>query len=184
MRRPSPSGRCGRPPSPSRRNRNTRSCRLTTLPVVPRLAVLREVQAHDLLFFGNAKAHRLVEDLEQDPGHDEGVHRGYAGRPRLHDEKLGIPEEEPVPTAGVMATSPATAPEAAPRTVGLPRCTHSANIQESIAADAAIWVTTNALVERPPAARALPALNPNQPNQRIPAPKTVIGRLWGAMFSR
>src|SRR3989337_26211 len=87
------------------------------------------------------------------------------------------------PAAGVMATSPATAPEAAPRTVGLPRCTHSANIQESIAADAAIWVTTNALVERPPAARALPALNPNQPNQRIPAPKTVIGRLWGAMFS-
>ena len=35
-----------------------------------------------------------------------------------------------------------------------------------------------------PAESALPALNPNQPNQSSPAPVMVIGRLWGMNFSR
>src|SRR5512134_1515246 len=87
------------------------------------------------------------------------------------------------PEAGVIATSPATHPEAAPSTVGFPRWIHSANTHESVAIAAAVWVLTNALVDRPPAARALPALKPNHPNQRMAAPRTVMGRLWGAMLS-
>src|SRR5439155_22288898 len=81
------------------------------------------------------------------------------------------------PEAGVIATSPATAPDAAPRTVGLPRWNHSASIQPSVAAAAAVLVTTKALVARPPAVSALPAVNPNQPTQSIAAPATVSGRL-------
>src|SRR5512134_2341026 len=87
------------------------------------------------------------------------------------------------PEAGVIATSPATHPEAAPSTVGFPRWIHSVNTQDRVAMAAAVWVATKALVERSPAASALPALNPNQPNQRIAAPSTVMGRLWGAMLS-
>src|SRR3970040_838046 len=34
------------------------------------------------------------------------------------------------PAAGVMATSPPTAPDARPRTVGFPECSHSMNIQD------------------------------------------------------
>src|SRR2546427_13240688 len=83
------------------------------------------------------------------------------------------------PEAGVMATSPATAPEAAPSTVGLPRIVHSVNIQPSAAAAAAVLVARNPLAARPLAPRALPALKPNQPNHSSPAPITVIRRVWG-----
>src|SRR6266852_1758949 len=85
------------------------------------------------------------------------------------------------PEAGVMATSPATAPEAAPSTVGLPRVIHSVNIQPSAAAAAAVLVARNALAASPLASSALPALNPNQPNHSSAAPMTVMGRLCGCM---
>src|SRR5213594_3514605 len=85
------------------------------------------------------------------------------------------------PDAGVMATRPATAPEAAPSTVGLPRVIHSVNIQPSAAAAAPVLVAVNALAARPLASRALPALNPNQPTHRSPAPMTVSGRLCGCI---
>src|SRR5512140_237547 len=85
------------------------------------------------------------------------------------------------PEAGVMATNPATQPEAAASVVGFPLWCHSMATQETVAAAAARWVTTKALAARPLAARALPALKPNHPNQRMPAPSTVIGRLWGMM---
>src|SRR2546426_9864061 len=85
------------------------------------------------------------------------------------------------PDAGVIATRPATAPEAAPSTVGLPRIVHSVNIQPSAAAAAAVLVARNALAARPLASSALPALKPNQPNHSSPAPITVIGRLWGCI---
>ena len=88
------------------------------------------------------------------------------------------------PEAGVIATSPATAPEAAPSTVGLPRWIHSASIQPSVAAAAAVLVTTKALVASPPAPSALPALKPNQPTQSMAAPITVNGRLCGGIGSR
>ena len=42
------------------------------------------------------------------------------------------------PQAGVIATSPATAPVAAPRTVGAPRCRHSMSAQVNPAAAAAM----------------------------------------------
>ena len=80
-----------------------------------------------------------------------------------------------------MATRPATAPEAAPSTVGLPRVIHSVNIQPSAAAAAPVLVAVKALTARPLASSALPALNPNQPNHSRPAPMTVMGRLWGCI---
>ena len=85
------------------------------------------------------------------------------------------------PAAGVIATSPATAPEAAPSTVGLPRELHSVNIQARAAAAAAVLVVMKAWAASPLAASALPALNPNQPNQSRLAPITVNGRLCGGI---
>src|SRR5512134_2538258 len=97
---------------------------------------------------------------------------------------MTIAERGPTkPEAGVMATKPATAPDAAPRTVGLPRDNHSVSIQASVAAAVAVWVTTNAPVARAPELKALPALNPNQPTHNMAAPVTVSGRLCGGMGS-
>src|SRR5207237_10420474 len=83
------------------------------------------------------------------------------------------------PDAGVMATSPATAPVTAPTVVALPWRIHSGISQPSIAAAAPHRVGTTALAGSPPADRALPALNPNQPNHRIAAPSTTMGTLCG-----
>ena len=82
-----------------------------------------------------------------------------------------------------METRPATAPVAVPSSVGLPPVAHSVNIQASAAAAAAVLVVTNATDARPSAARALPALKPNQPTHRSEAPMTLNGRLWGIMAS-
>src|SRR5467141_3806023 len=87
------------------------------------------------------------------------------------------------PEAGVMATRPATAPLAAPSTVGLPFPNHSANIHDSAAAAVAVLVATKALVARALAASALPALKPNQPTQRSAAPVSTKGMLCGGMGS-
>src|SRR5262249_61673379 len=88
------------------------------------------------------------------------------------------------PAAGVTATSPATAPEAAPSTVGLPRELHSVSIQPRAAAAAAVFVVVKACTASPLAASALPALNPNQPNQSRPAPITVRGRVCRGLGGR
>src|SRR5687767_6545827 len=85
------------------------------------------------------------------------------------------------PAAGVMATSPATAPEAAPSTVGLPRVIHSVNIQPRAAAAAPVLVARKALAARALASSALPALKPNQPTHSRAAPITVMGRLCGCI---
>src|SRR3970282_1475612 len=87
------------------------------------------------------------------------------------------------PEAGVMATKPATAPAAAPKTLGLPARSQLANSQERAAAAAAVLVTTKALAAWPLAAPALPALKPNQPNQRRAAPRTIYVTLWGSLGS-
>src|SRR5204863_8069440 len=87
------------------------------------------------------------------------------------------------PEAGVIATRPATAPLAAPSTVGLPRIVQSIIIHESAAAAVAVLVTTKALVARPSAASALPALKPNQPTHKSDAPITLNGRLCGIIGS-
>src|SRR2546430_11594023 len=88
------------------------------------------------------------------------------------------------PDAGVIATSPATAPAAAPRTLGAPLCSHETVIQVSAAIAAAVFVTTNAFAASPPAVIALPALKPNQPNQRRLAPRTVMVASCGSIGSR
>src|SRR5262249_33284249 len=75
------------------------------------------------------------------------------------------------PAAGVIATKPATAPEIAPSALALPFLNHSAALQPNAAAAAAKCVATNALEASPPAARALPALNPNQPTHSRQVPK-------------
>src|SRR6266850_43528 len=85
------------------------------------------------------------------------------------------------PEAGVIATRPATAPDAAPSIVGLPVLIHSPVIQPSAANEAAVCVAINALDARPFAPRADPALNPNQPTHSIAEPITAKGRLCGAI---
>ncbi len=76
-----------------------------------------------------------------------------------------------------MATKPATAPDAAPTAPGfLPIMTDIASHVTNPEA-AAILVTTNAFTANSSAAKALPALNPNQPNQSKPAPNIIMGRL-------
>src|SRR5437660_4979454 len=78
------------------------------------------------------------------------------------------------PEAGVIATRPATAPIAAPSTLGWPLCSQLTVIQVSAAIAAAVLVTTNAETASGPAASAEPALKPNHPNQSSEAPRTVI----------
>src|SRR5690349_4769772 len=87
------------------------------------------------------------------------------------------------PDAGVIATRPATAPEIAPSTEGLPLAIHSANSHASAAAAVATCVASIAIPARPPAPTAEPALNPNQPTHSNPAPITAKARLYGLMLS-
>src|SRR3954452_15891120 len=86
--------------------------------------------------------------------------------------------------AGVIATRPATAPAAAPTTLGLPETNQLNRVHVQAAAAVARWVTVKALEARPLAAMALPALKPNQPNQRIEAPITTMVMSCGSMGSR
>src|SRR5512133_1220487 len=90
----------------------------------------------------------------------------------------------PKPAAGVIATNPATAPEIAPSALGLPLRIHSATLHPTTAAAAAKCVATKALDASPFAARALPALNPNQPTHSRHAPMKLRTTLCGGMGSR
>src|SRR5208337_1324098 len=83
------------------------------------------------------------------------------------------------PAAGVIATSPATAPVAAPSTVGFLATIHSMKSHARAAMAVAVLVLMNALTASSFAASALPALKPNQPNQSRAAPTTVIVILCG-----
>src|SRR6266404_5289763 len=96
---------------------------------------------------------------------------------------ISAPRGSTKPDAGVIATSPATAPEMIPSTLGLPLTIHSANIQERAAVAVAIWVTAIAMPALPLAAVAEPALNPNQPTHNKEAPATLRTRLCGAIVS-
>src|SRR5579864_3402148 len=87
------------------------------------------------------------------------------------------------PAAGVIATSPATLPEIAPSTLGLPLRSHSAPAQPMAAVAAAKCVATKALVARAPELSALPALNPNQPTHIRHAPIKLSTTLWGGISS-
>src|SRR5690349_12611207 len=83
------------------------------------------------------------------------------------------------PAVGVIATSPTTMAVAAPTAVGLRDRAASRNVHTSSVAAGAIIVVTNASAAIGFAARALPALNPNHPNHRSPAPSRVSGTLCG-----
>src|SRR5271155_3864259 len=85
------------------------------------------------------------------------------------------------PAAGVIATSPATAPEIAPSALALPFLIHSAALQLNAAAAVAKCVATNALVANGLEASALPALNPNHPTHSKPAPIKLSTKLCGGM---
>src|SRR6476469_4962014 len=87
------------------------------------------------------------------------------------------------PQAGVIATRPATAPEAAPSIEALPLDSASPAIQDSVAAAVASSVLANARAAMPLASRLEPALKPNQPTHSIAAPTIVSVRLCGAKAS-
>jgi hypothetical protein len=72
---------------------------------------------------------------------------------------------------------------AAPTAVGLPRSSHSVISQPRTAAPVAVLVFTKATVATPLAARALPALKPNQPTHSSAAPAITKGTLWGGIGS-
>jgi hypothetical protein len=78
-----------------------------------------------------------------------------------------------LPAAGVIATRPATAPEAAPSIEALPFSSASPSDHASTAAAVAVKVFTKASVALLPASRAEPALNPNQPTHSSEAPTIV-----------
>src|SRR5215217_2292181 len=83
------------------------------------------------------------------------------------------------PAAGVIATSPTTAPIQNPRADGfLPRMA-SKKIQDRPATADAVLVVAKALTARAFAARADPALNPNHPNHSRPVPNNTYGTLAG-----
>src|SRR5579864_6018840 len=82
------------------------------------------------------------------------------------------------PEAGVMATSPQTAPIAAAMAEGFLFSAQESATHVSAAAAAAVLVTTNALAASVPAASAEPALNPNQPNHSSAAPRMTNGTLF------
>src|SRR3954467_1644675 len=83
------------------------------------------------------------------------------------------------PAAGVIATRPTTIAVAAPTAVGLPERIPSRKVHTTSVAAGASIVVTNARPAIGLAARALPALKPNQPNQRRPAPSRTNGTLCG-----
>src|ERR1700761_2997158 len=88
-----------------------------------------------------------------------------ANRP-IHSAPIGVTK----PEAGVIATSPATAPEISPSALGLPFRIPSAASHPMAAAAAPKCVATNALVASEEAASADPALNPNHPTHSKHAP--------------
>src|SRR5208283_2469218 len=87
------------------------------------------------------------------------------------------------PAAGVIATNPATAPDARPSTVGFLAYNQSTTIHARAAAAVAVLVLINAALASPFDPSAEPALKPNHPNHSSPAPSTVRVRLFGIRFT-
>src|SRR5271157_990688 len=85
------------------------------------------------------------------------------------------------PAAGVTAASPQTNPMHIPTAEGFPFRIQSSIIQLTPPAAAARFVVTRALTAMSFAERELPALNPNQPNQRIAVPRITYGTLLGRL---
>ena len=79
-----------------------------------------------------------------------------------------------------MQAKPATAPVSAPTRLGLPSRTQVIASQVHMAIEPAMSVLTNACEAMPLAARAEPALKPNQPNQSRPVPSATKAMLCGS----
>src|SRR5207248_5972490 len=90
------------------------------------------------------------------------------------------PVESTYPQAGVITTSPPTAPEQNPSTLGLPRNMYSSIAHVNEATAETRIVVMNALAAIPSGARALPALKPYQPTQSNPVPTMQRTMLCGA----
>src|SRR5678816_2867949 len=91
---------------------------------------------------------------------------------------IGVAEIElPYLAAGVIATSPTTAPVAPPTAVAC-RDLHMSSISHTTSAvAAAVCVVITAVAAIPSAASADPPLKPNHPTHRRPAPTRVNGTL-------
>ena len=76
-----------------------------------------------------------------------------------------------------MVARPATIPVIAPNPLGLPNLIHSITIQVNAPVAADMCVTKSAMPAAPSAARADPALKPNQPTHSMAAPVKLIVRL-------
>src|SRR5436190_14985769 len=87
------------------------------------------------------------------------------------------------PQPGVITTSPPTAPEQNPRTLGLPRRAYSSMAHVNEATAVASIVLVNAFAAIPSGASALPALKPYHPTQSKPVPTMQSTMLCGAMIS-
>src|SRR3990167_3213300 len=81
------------------------------------------------------------------------------------------------PEAGVIATSPHTAPVAAAIAEGFLFSAHERKVHVSAEAAAAVFVTMKALAASAPEASAEPALDPNHPNHSKTAPRMTNGML-------
>ena len=79
------------------------------------------------------------------------------------------------PQDGVIATRPATAPEAAPSIEGLPLRRFSKNSQDKVAMAVATRVLTKAREAVPLTSRLEPTLKPNQPMQSSQVPSASHG---------
>jgi hypothetical protein len=86
------------------------------------------------------------------------------------------------PQAGVIATRPATAPEAAPSIEGLPLQPLDQRPGQR-RRSGGHQVLTKASAAKPLASSAEPALKPNQPTHSSEAPIMVMVRLCGAIAS-
>src|SRR6267143_3348665 len=92
-----------------------------------------------------------------------------------------LPDTSTKPHAGVITTSPATAPEQNPRTLGLPRNAYSAIAQANDATAVAMVVVINAFAATTSEATADPALKPYQPTQSMPVPTMQRTMLCGVI---
>src|ERR1043165_2891877 len=85
------------------------------------------------------------------------------------------------PQAGVIATRPAIAPDAAPSIVGVPRKIHSPKVHAQTAAAVARHVFKNTCDANAFASRFEPTLKPNQPTHSSAAPTITSGKLCGGI---
>ena len=81
----------------------------------------------------------------------------------------------------MIVPKPATIPVTIPNTEGFPCRNHSIVIHASEPQAAERCVTNIAMAALLSAATAEPALKPNHPTHSMPAPVTVIVRLWGGI---